>query len=227
MRMRFYERVDCLELDAVSVRNLELVEPLFSGEVGADDAVPYAGCLLYADGQTAAAGYAAAARASRPVGDRSAAGRGGRGGCRSAPPRGRAAGDGRRARPGAAAGAGGAGFGGTARGHGAGRDAGLPARVRTRWRFEAKRWNELAGRYRFSTDFHRRVPSRNSQLIAQAYPQPDSIRWRICTSSLRARIVGGAAGDAGRWRSHPRRGGCGTGRAAELGRVGTAGAGRD
>jgi DNA mismatch repair protein MutS len=30
--MRFYERAGCLELDAVSVRNLELVEPLFSGE---------------------------------------------------------------------------------------------------------------------------------------------------------------------------------------------------
>jgi len=31
-RIRFYERVGCLVLDAVSVRNLELVEPLFSGE---------------------------------------------------------------------------------------------------------------------------------------------------------------------------------------------------
>ncbi|HEY6412692.1 MAG TPA: DNA mismatch repair protein MutS [Edaphobacter sp.] len=30
--LRFYERATCLELDAVSVRNLELVEPLFSGE---------------------------------------------------------------------------------------------------------------------------------------------------------------------------------------------------
>ena len=30
--MRFYERSGCLELDAVSVRNLELVDPLFSGE---------------------------------------------------------------------------------------------------------------------------------------------------------------------------------------------------
>ena len=30
--VRFYERSDSLELDAVSVRNLELVEPLFSGE---------------------------------------------------------------------------------------------------------------------------------------------------------------------------------------------------
>ena len=29
---RFYERNNCLELDAVSVRNLELVDPLFSGE---------------------------------------------------------------------------------------------------------------------------------------------------------------------------------------------------
>jgi DNA mismatch repair protein MutS len=30
--VRFYERSGCLELDAVSVRNLELVDPLFSGE---------------------------------------------------------------------------------------------------------------------------------------------------------------------------------------------------
>ena len=30
--LRFYEKRDCLELDAVSVRNLELVEPLFSTE---------------------------------------------------------------------------------------------------------------------------------------------------------------------------------------------------
>jgi DNA mismatch repair protein MutS len=30
--VRFYERRDCLELDAVTVRNLELVDPLFSGE---------------------------------------------------------------------------------------------------------------------------------------------------------------------------------------------------
>jgi DNA mismatch repair protein MutS len=30
--LRFYEQSTCLELDAVSVRNLELVEPLFSGE---------------------------------------------------------------------------------------------------------------------------------------------------------------------------------------------------
>ncbi len=30
--LRFYERSSCLELDAVSVRNLELMEPLFSGE---------------------------------------------------------------------------------------------------------------------------------------------------------------------------------------------------
>src|SRR6202012_5619312 len=30
--LRFYERSTSLELDAVSVRNLELVEPLFSGE---------------------------------------------------------------------------------------------------------------------------------------------------------------------------------------------------
>ena len=59
--LRFYERSTCLELDAVSVRNLELVEPLFSGGVGADDVVLHDGCLLYADGQAAAAGFVAAA----------------------------------------------------------------------------------------------------------------------------------------------------------------------
>jgi len=32
--LRFYERSTCLELDAVSVRNLELVEPMFAGEAG-------------------------------------------------------------------------------------------------------------------------------------------------------------------------------------------------
>ncbi len=31
-RLRYYERSNCLELDAVSVRNLELVDPLFSNE---------------------------------------------------------------------------------------------------------------------------------------------------------------------------------------------------
>ncbi len=31
--LRFYERSTCLELDAVSARNLELVEPLFAGEI--------------------------------------------------------------------------------------------------------------------------------------------------------------------------------------------------
>ena len=48
--LRYYERRDCLELDAVSVRNLELVEPLFNAEGPADDAVLDAGCLLHSDG---------------------------------------------------------------------------------------------------------------------------------------------------------------------------------
>ena len=39
--LRFYERRDCLELDAVTVRNLELVEPLFSSE-GAQTTLLYA-----------------------------------------------------------------------------------------------------------------------------------------------------------------------------------------
>ena len=59
--VRFYERSASLELDAVSVRNLELVEPLFSGESRADDPAVHAGRLLHANGQTAATRHAAAA----------------------------------------------------------------------------------------------------------------------------------------------------------------------
>ena len=61
--LRFYEQRDCLELDAVSVRNLELVDPLFSERRCEDDAALDARCVLYADGQAAAARAAAAADA--------------------------------------------------------------------------------------------------------------------------------------------------------------------
>ena len=59
--LRFYERSNCLELDAVSVRNLELVEPLFSGESVQTTLFLHDGCLLHADGKAAVAGFAAAA----------------------------------------------------------------------------------------------------------------------------------------------------------------------
>ena len=48
--LRFYERSTCLELDAVSVRNLELGGAAVFGGVGADYVVLHDGCLLYADG---------------------------------------------------------------------------------------------------------------------------------------------------------------------------------
>ena len=59
--IRFYERAECLVLDAVSVRNLELVEPLFSGESAQTTLFYTLDACVNADGQAAAAGYAAAA----------------------------------------------------------------------------------------------------------------------------------------------------------------------
>jgi DNA mismatch repair protein MutS len=56
--LRFYERSTCLELDAVSVRNLELVEPSVFGGVDADYVVLHDGCLLYTDGETVVACFA-------------------------------------------------------------------------------------------------------------------------------------------------------------------------
>ena len=41
-RIGFYERQNCLVLDAVTVRNLELIEPLFAGHRRGGDAVPIA-----------------------------------------------------------------------------------------------------------------------------------------------------------------------------------------
>ena len=78
--IRYYERAENLQLDAVTVRNLELIEPLFSG--GATEATLYRESRLLhdPDGQTPAAGFAGAA-ADRPGGDRIAPG----GGWRSRP----------------------------------------------------------------------------------------------------------------------------------------------
>ena len=64
-RCAYYEQRDSLELDAVSVRNLELVEPLFSERRPADDPALDAGCMLHADGQASAALATAAAACSR------------------------------------------------------------------------------------------------------------------------------------------------------------------
>ena len=73
--IRYYERAENLQLDAVTVRNLELIEPLWTG--GATEAtLLLQSRLLYdPDGQTAAAGVVGAA-ADRPDGDRVAAGGG-------------------------------------------------------------------------------------------------------------------------------------------------------
>ena len=60
-RIGFYERQNCLVLDAVTVRNLELIEPLFAGNGRRRDSVPLPRCDGHADGQAAAAGVDAAA----------------------------------------------------------------------------------------------------------------------------------------------------------------------
>ena len=60
-RIGYYERQDCLVLDAVTVRNLELLEPLFSGGGDSLTRVPLNRLHGYADGQAPAAGVAAAA----------------------------------------------------------------------------------------------------------------------------------------------------------------------
>ena len=59
--LKFQEHSTALELDQVTVRNLELVEPLFAGQDDADHAVSHAGCMPDADGQAAAAGDDSAA----------------------------------------------------------------------------------------------------------------------------------------------------------------------
>ena len=53
-RIGFYERQNCLVLDAVTVRNLELIEPLFSG-AGDNHAFPLPRLHRHADGQAPAA----------------------------------------------------------------------------------------------------------------------------------------------------------------------------
>ena len=54
-RIGFYDRQDCLVLDAVTVRNLELVEPLFSGTGPEVTLFRTSRCDAYADGQAAVA----------------------------------------------------------------------------------------------------------------------------------------------------------------------------
>ena len=59
--LKFEEHSTALELDQVTVRNLELVEPLFHGQDDRVDAVSHARCVPDADGQAAAAGDDSAA----------------------------------------------------------------------------------------------------------------------------------------------------------------------
>ena len=54
-RIGFYERQNCLVLDAVTVRNLELIEPLFSGAGDNLNALPLPRLHRHADGQAPAA----------------------------------------------------------------------------------------------------------------------------------------------------------------------------
>ena len=60
-RIGFYERQNCLVLDAVTVRNLELIEPLFAGAGDRRHAVPLPRLHRDADGQAPAARLDAAA----------------------------------------------------------------------------------------------------------------------------------------------------------------------
>ncbi len=55
-RIGFYERQNCLVLDAVTVRNLELIEPLFAGTDAGVTLFPLPRCDRDADGQASAAG---------------------------------------------------------------------------------------------------------------------------------------------------------------------------
>ena len=59
--LKFEEHSTALELDQVTVRNLELVEPLFRRPGRPRDALPHAGRVPDADGQAAAAGDDSAA----------------------------------------------------------------------------------------------------------------------------------------------------------------------
>ena len=49
--LKFQEHSTALELDQVTVRNLELIEPLFHGAGQPGNALPYARCMPDADGQ--------------------------------------------------------------------------------------------------------------------------------------------------------------------------------
>ncbi len=59
--LKFQEHSTALELDQVTVRNLELVEPLFAGQDDRRNAVPHAGRVPDADGKADAAGNDSAA----------------------------------------------------------------------------------------------------------------------------------------------------------------------
>ena len=72
----FYSRADALVLDATTVRNLELVEPLFAGESRESTLLSRAGSHAHGHGRASAAAPLARAFA-RPRGDRSAPGCGG------------------------------------------------------------------------------------------------------------------------------------------------------
>ncbi len=60
-RIGWYERQNCLVLDAVTVRNLELIEPLFAGADAGVTLFRSIDCSRDAHGQAVAAGLAAAA----------------------------------------------------------------------------------------------------------------------------------------------------------------------
>ncbi len=72
-RPTYYDRSDSMILDAVTVRNLELLEPLFAGETQGIDVDPCARSNLHRDGRPAAA-QSAAAPVSADRRDRSAPG---------------------------------------------------------------------------------------------------------------------------------------------------------
>ncbi len=146
--LRFYEKRDSLELDAVSVRNLELVEPLFSSEGPQTTLLWTMDACSTPDGQAAAACATVAADAVAGS-DQRAPGCSGSGRWRSAPARRCAACAGWCARPGKTAGARRAGDGGAARGRVArcddrqvaGRARGGEG-VRARWRRDGRNWRE-------------------------------------------------------------------------------------
>ena len=182
--IRFYERAECLVLDAVSVRNLELVEPLFSGESAQTTlfhtldacSTPMGKRLLRATLLRPASDLAEIEDRLDAVAEAAAI----------CPARGPAAGDGWRAGYGAAAGTGGAGFGRAAGIGGSWRDAGLPARRSGRgWGFKASAMEaELGAGASFYRDFHRvssRIFPQGFHGVAEISTGLDA-SWRISTS---------------------------------------------